>query len=355
MWDFCSLGGYGPVLATERVQSRMRINEQIRKGVFFIGILDAKGEFVPYGTAFIVALKIEGSEQRFAYMVSAKHVIDDMKKTNRPLVGRLNVKSGPPQIGRLRDDGWVIHPTITNCDIVVSHFSASTDTFDFDVEDTNKRILGEEYIKANNVGCGDEVHTIGLLVNHFGKERNTTIVRTGNIAAMPEEAVYLNQKLGRQKVYLVESRSIGGLSGSPVYLATPPYRIIGNLIAHMVGHESEYLLGVNIGLFETKAHGDAIPTDERRAEFLETMSAGIAIVVPIQRVIEIITEAPELITVREDSLKQSDIRSGFSPSSGAPAVHLKIQEEGVSSANPDHLEDFTSLLNAAAKTKPQAD
>jgi hypothetical protein len=58
---------------------------------------------------------------------------------------------------------------------------------------------------------------------------------------------------------------------------------------------------VNIGLFETSVHGDALPLEvtERREQFLETMSAGIAIVVPIQSVIEII-DGPVLKKIREE-------------------------------------------------------
>jgi len=70
--------------------------------------------------------------------------------------------------------------------------------------------LTTAYIAENDIRAGEEVFTVGLLVNHFGRERNLPIIRVGAIAAMPEEPIYLNEKLGLQSVYLIESRSIGG-------------------------------------------------------------------------------------------------------------------------------------------------
>ena len=80
-----------------------------------------------------------------------------------------------------------------------------------------------------------------------------SIVRTGNIASMPEEAVDLGSS-GSQEVYLVESRSIGGLSGSPVFLSTPPVRFVRGEAVFTEGHHTEYLIGINIGLFQTNGH-----------------------------------------------------------------------------------------------------
>lgn len=272
----------------------MRINELTRKSVIFLGIRDLSGEFVPYGTGFFVMWLHD--ELLFVYIVTARHVLESMKATKRPLVARINGNQGTALVGDIDADHWVFHLTESKCDIAVTHFTGSTDDFDMRAIILNgsnnnpSGVLDSSYIDQNDIGCGDEIFTVGLLVSHFGTAKNVPIVRTGNIAGMPEELVDLGGALGHQEVYLVESRSIGGLSGSPVFLHTPPFRHVHGQVKDMGGHQREYLLGVNIGLFSTRAHADTIPNDtiEKREAFLETMSSGIAIVVPIQRVIEIV-------------------------------------------------------------------
>lgn len=335
-WDFTapSVPSYIPAWLLAR-DDEMRINEAIRKSVIFLGVIDKTGVFVPYGTGFIVLWSQEALDVAFTYLVTAKHVLDEMHASGRPIAARFNTKQGVAAIGRINEvQDWCYHPTDKKCDIAVSHFNAANELVDYraillnDAPDgapvfKKGAALTDAYIAENDVGCGDEVFTAGLLVRHFGASKNIPVVRTGNIAAMPEEPVDLGNKLGYQAVYLIESRSIGGLSGSPVFLHTTPYRVTqeGSIKA-MHGHQTEYLVGVNIGLFETGAHSDKLPSDAetRREHFLETMSAGIAIVVPIQRVIEIITDTPTLALGRAMALKAWDAKTGFVPSSGKPTI-----------------------------------
>jgi len=110
-------------------------------------------------------------------------------------------------------------------------------------------------------------------------------------------------------------------------------------------------MGVNIGLFETRANGDKIPddTETRREHFLEAMSAGIAIVVPIQRVIEIITETPALIAGRDEVLRQRDKKSGFVPTSAKPVIS---SVEPVALADEEVAERRDAGLANALSTPP---
>jgi hypothetical protein len=238
-----------------------------------------------------------------------------MKVTNRPMVCRVNAASGGAHIGLVQDEHWHRHPTLT-CDVAVAPFSFSRDTFSVLGIDMSEGILTKDYIEAHDIGCGCEVFTAGLLVNHFGRERNIPVIRTGYIAAMPEESVNLGSRFGTQEVYLIESRSIGGLSGSPVFLNTPPVSFVNNKIRFADKIYSDYLIGINIGLFETDARADitAPDTEVRRAAFLETISAGISVVVPIQRVIEIMESEP-LKTQRDEAYER---HFGLGKRSSAP-------------------------------------
>jgi hypothetical protein len=55
-----------------------------------------------------------------------------------------------------------------------------------------------------------------------GRKRNIPIVRTGNISMIPSEKVPgIQIRRGESvesEVYLIEARSVGGLSGSPVFI-----------------------------------------------------------------------------------------------------------------------------------------
>ena len=64
---------------------------------------------------------------------------------------------------------------------------------------------------------------VGRFINHEGRQRNMPAVRFGNIAMMPFEKI--RHKEREEESFLVEVRSIGGYSGSPVFVFVPPFSI----------------------------------------------------------------------------------------------------------------------------------
>jgi hypothetical protein len=124
-WDFRQYPGMRPDIASR--SGIVRINELTRKAVVFLGILDQSGAFAPYGTAFLVLWKQGG--YFFWYIVTADHVLKDMKTANRPMVMRVNSKAGTASIGIIEDRHWQRHPT-RSCDIAVASVRVSPDTFD---------------------------------------------------------------------------------------------------------------------------------------------------------------------------------------------------------------------------------
>jgi hypothetical protein len=75
----------------------------------------------------------------------------------------------------------------------------------------------EEDDGGRAIGLGDDLFVAGLFYLHTGATRNIPIVRMANVAALRGEPV-LNRDGHLMDAYLVESHSIGGLSGSPVFL-----------------------------------------------------------------------------------------------------------------------------------------
>lgn len=61
---------------------------------------------------------------------------------------------------------------------------------------------------------GESVYMPGLFAVHPGEMRNIPVIRHGTIAALPEESI--KTEMGELEGYIVELRSMGGHSGSPV-------------------------------------------------------------------------------------------------------------------------------------------
>ncbi len=333
----------------------MRIPEEARRCVVFIGGLLPNGTFVPFGTAFLAAVPTAPSVG-FKYLVTAKHVVRDIEDSKLPMALRVNLKAGGAAAGRF-EPTWFSHPTIPDLDLLISPLDLDNNTFDAVHIQSDEYFLTDEFIAAHDIGAGDEVFVTGLLTRHFGRDRNIPIVRMGNIAAMPDEPIDLGEGHGSHELYLIESRSIGGLSGSPVHLQVPLWRNYQGKITPMTGHPAILLLGMNIGLFETRAHADRAPGElPPREAFLETMSAGIAVVIPAKRILEAL-DHPDQLQRRHDYMEKRKKRdTGFVPTS-AGANFSAVTAIGVEpeSDNPTHKEDFTRLLNAAARKRPQGD
>jgi hypothetical protein len=72
-------------------------------------------------------------------------------------------------------------------------------------------------IHEYEVGPGDETFMIGRFAPHDGGKRNLPSVRFENISMMPDEPVTTPLGL-KQESFLVETRSLAGYSGSPVFI-----------------------------------------------------------------------------------------------------------------------------------------
>jgi len=161
--------------------------------------------------------------------------------------------------------------------------------------------FADEYeIKKANIGAGDEVFIAGLFTKITETSKNIPIVRIGNLAMMPGEKIPF--KDGRLiDAYLVESRSLGGLSGSPVFVR-PTVNIDGQSARDKFSDPTKrkppadtvrvsalgriYFLGSMIGHWDQPT-GFSFPEQE-------AVNMGISPMVPAQKIKEILTQ-PELL------------------------------------------------------------
>jgi hypothetical protein len=289
----------------------MHIPEDIRRCVAFLEYWDSSGYHLA-GTAFFLTM---ASQQRpdifFHYAVTAKHVITGIEKTtvDGTVCIRLNVKEAG--IHRLTSnvDDWYMHPAEDRVDVAVLPIF-SQEPLDWLFWPTPEGLATDATVKEVEINVGDDVFLTGLFYRHTGTKRNMPIVRAGIIAAMSEEPVETG--LGATEAYLIEARSIHGLSGSPVFVRPESNyaRGIKTLDPDALGRwdarvGSFWLLGLMHGHWNVDASDiDAIVTDNADVGLI---NAGIGVVVPAQKILEVIeqSELEEMRKKEETDLNES--------------------------------------------------
>jgi hypothetical protein len=284
----------------------VKVPDEILKCVVFLGT------FVPelssgvrlsfIGTAFFVAVPSPTLGRAFIYLVTAKHVTErlalawkDLERHNKELANscrncfflRINTKNGRSEFLKSEGKRWFTHPTDASVDVAVLPWAPPLEEYDFKCVSISS-FLSDETVQKEAIGIGDEVFITGLFAHVSGSTKNLPIIRMGNIAMMPDEVI--PTELGNIEAYLVEARSIGGLSGSPAFVRkTVP-----------VGIGGFYLLGLMHGHWDLPAgrKNDFSINDD----LLGKVNMGIAIVVPAKKILEVLNH-PELIEMREQFSK----------------------------------------------------
>lgn len=284
----------------------MIVSDELRGCVVFIYFDDKSGVRRPAGTAFFVSFdRSHGAHGHWTYLVTAKHVLDGIRaaRADGMMYLRVNVKGAGFAYLPCSVEVWTTHPDTTLIDDVAVlpwNPEAEFEYRSYRLEDSVNEKTGHD--------VGDEVFLPGLFVNHAGKERNIPIVRIGNIAAMPSEPV--ESRVGPLDAYLVEARSIGGLSGSPVFVNLGLYRKVGDKVMEARDGEGVHrLLGLMHGHWRVQPPKDVPKGDDATLDAIsdEWINMGIAIVVPVERIIATINH-PEQAQMREKiDLEQAEM------------------------------------------------
>lgn len=283
----------------------MVVPKDVRESVAFVTMRTNAG-YVLLGTAFFVSLESERFPPKaYSFLVTAKHVIvqAQQKGIDGKVHIRVNTRDGKSTMVAADVADWFYHPEDSSVDVAALIWPSAPEGYIGYRQVSLDLFATERLIEEESIGVGDEVFITGLFVNHAGRGRNLPIVRIGNIALMPEEKI-TTKFYGDIDAYLVESRSIGGLSGSPVFVH------ISKMIPRYVegGGVSEprnvfYLLGLMHGHWDLpipEPGSDAIITDSLRRE---AINMGIAIVVPAIKIIEVIKQPEILKMIREYEAK----------------------------------------------------
>jgi hypothetical protein len=277
------------------------VPEEVRKCVIFLQYQSGQGpQFA--GTAFLVALKDElNPGEWFTYAVTAKHVIEFIRE-NSPdddVHVRANLSAGGTATFAAHASLWLPHPTDSTTDVAVLEWP-DDDGFDVLKFPLPYAAATEVEMRQAGIGVGDEVFLVGLFHLHHGRDRNIPIVRVGNIAAMPEEPVQVGTGGELMDAYLIEARSIGGLSGSPVFVQ-PGGAPLMNFPETPLAVPAIFLLGLMHGHWNIDAAqiDDGLSGEATR----ERLNTGIGVVVPITKVLETIQQE-RLAQRRKDTVAQ---------------------------------------------------
>lgn len=168
------------------------------------------------GCGFLLGVQSDSSKDpQHIYAVTNSHVI----REGRSPVIRVNTQDGGLDVIEKTTDDWEHHPDgddIAVCPVVLSEERYKTNLI------PKQACVNSAHIRVFGMGPGDDVFALSRFVEHEGRQRNTPVVRFGNIAMMPIDRIKLEGRDYFVDAFLVEARSLSGHSGSPVFVYLNP-------------------------------------------------------------------------------------------------------------------------------------
>jgi hypothetical protein len=197
---------------------------------------------------------------------------------------------------------WQYHPDST-VDLAAIRFSFGATACDvvlYDLEMTRTRAEGK-----NAIVCGDEIYLVGLFRLHPGASRHTPVVHTGSIAVVADsrERIPVTNKSTGETIlvegYLVEAQTLEGLSGAPAFIRDAINLAGFDAEVKPIAFGSVKLLGLYQGSWDGQPLN--VLTEDRKIDH-RRVPVGMGIVVPGERILELINDHPFLKKQRSDEI-----------------------------------------------------
>jgi len=252
------------------------------------------------GTGFLVILPFAGPEPTHGtiFAVTCSHVI---RRGEAPVV-RLNNRDNAIAVFPLGLDRWIHHDV---ADVAVAPIDLSLKDHRFKV------VAPWHFVKAGDRAWfseGTDALMVGRFVNHEGKQQNLPTARFGNVALRPNpnELVAMGDGLD-QEAFLVEVHSLGGYSGSPVFVyfqypSDSPSKAVEEGKVPRFGNADMRFLGIDCAHLPDRA---AIrgPDGKATGDYVN-LNTGMAAVVPAWKLAELL-EYEDVVKIRERDEKES--------------------------------------------------
>jgi hypothetical protein len=296
----------GAVRIPRTIEPHMRVPDYLLKCVGFVAevISDASGAtFDHIGTGFFVTIPSDDpsiaetvAPMYFAF-VTAAHIA-------RALSGRMtafivNKRGGGVMVIPELANRWYSHPSDPSVDVAIIPFNwdFAMDILAIPTRYFVSKPLSTGGLLGSGLGIGDEVFMPGLFTYAIGAKRNMPIIRYGTLAMIPDEPIQIES--GFADSYLIEARSIGGISGSPVFIR-PTDAFQPSPEAPAV----HGVLGLNVLLGLMHGHWDIKESDMNEPHYSHNLkhgvNMGIGVVVPAHKILEVINQ-PELVAMRKQA------------------------------------------------------
>jgi hypothetical protein len=311
--------GRKPLCRLTYSEEDVRVSDEVRDWVGFMSVENEDGEAVYCGTVFVCLVYGSDRSRTFMYLVTAKHnVLGVGERDCNVWLNLMNDKEEPSMdcepITITAGTKWYYHPTESHrTDVavlpipflwqlrmprpVIHSFAVTDDDF-----------------KDQRVGCGDEGFMVGLFKGYEGAAWNVPVVRRTTIAATDffgKPLKIMSPEFCETEpidAYLIEVRSIGGFSGSPVF--TLAARDHGTKVTA----EKDKRIGTYLLLGIMHGHTNVHAKDASLQD--DVFNSGIAIVTPAQKIVETVDQ-PELVEMRkkiEKSLSKKSVTLDFDDS-----------------------------------------
>jgi hypothetical protein len=277
-------------------------DESVIRGAFvsemavFLYAIKENNQRVVMGTGFIAREAVPGVPGAdWYYLVTARHVIEGIRKItgdHKVHIRANSLSTGSDMWDETPLDAFIFHPRDSDKQGDEWLEWSSERRYDVAVTPVPGKLLEDgavttwaagdlmtnERVRKNNVGQGDDLAIIGLYHRQPGRTRITPIVRAAMIAAMPTDDL-VSAQIGPINGYLVEARSTGGLSGSPVvWFSRPEHIMLGTSERpSVVSGQRSGILGMVAAHFDAPAHrndewiNEGIAVVTTSADILETL------------------------------------------------------------------------------------
>jgi hypothetical protein len=363
VWVDRRFGGMEQVWLQPPKDAFVRVPDEILKTAVFLGRETDKG--LEYGgTGYVISVHygpgyaftteaagtINASRYPLMFLVTAAHVAEELEGFDFHI--RSNFKDG--SLAEIRQDSstkWWYHPTEREAVDAALMVLPVSEILSLDIVPIPVLMFADaDAIQRHNLGIGDQVFIAGLFKNAKGKAKNIPIVRIGHVAMTPEEKLLFRDKNNKEKwlhANLLDAYSIGGLSGSPVFIRETIQTHWGySAVGGPTGNKTRLVYGP-FWFFGSMIGHWRVPLSFGDVQE-EARNMGIAPIVPAGKILEILTQ-PELVQVM-NTLHQK-IRQDADRKDGIPTLDSAFSK---AEERPFTKEDFEDALKKVSRKKSDA-
>jgi hypothetical protein len=352
--------------------------------VFFLFGRDAKtGEVVgPHGTGTFIGRRSKAVPNRWhTYAVTNWHVAC----RGSSIIG-INTHDGYRRLMEFDPSEWLF--TNSGDDLAAVNVNGQEDLNDNVTCLDESALATHDIIKEFEISPGEEAFMCGLFLNHHSgsiwedSAHNVPAFRFGNVSMMADGFAPVEVETGAKRpCFLVDMRSRTGFSGSPVFI----YRTIGSDLTQIpigwgadrwnhprfqaqthaalrpqILHAKNTFVGVlgihcgqfwdTVKAFKSMSHSEQVGDNVRDGDELD-IQGSMNIVAPAWCISELLNleEFEMARRKRDEKFLQDDRRAPRAESAASDATPQSTD------ANPNHREDFNSLVGEAAQKRERED